>query len=55
MIDSQQCRDYARDCIRIAQTMDAEGKTTLLKIAEAWEVRAVELEKKERTETPRSP
>jgi hypothetical protein len=47
MIDSQQCRDYARDCIRIAQTMDTEDKMKLLKIAEAWEVRAVELEKRD--------
>ena len=46
MTNSQECREYAKDCIRIAQGMHAEDKQTLLKIAEAWEMRALELEKK---------
>ena len=33
----------------IAQGMHAEDKQTLLKIAEAWEMRALELEKREKT------
>ncbi|MGB7779575.1 MAG: hypothetical protein WBL77_23200 [Pseudolabrys sp.] len=49
MTNSQECREYAKDCIRIAQGMHAEDKQTLLKIAEAWEMRALELEKREKT------
>jgi hypothetical protein len=49
MTNSQECREYAKDCIRIAQGMHAEDKQTLLKIAEAWEMRALELEKRENT------
>ena len=48
MTNSQECREYAKDCIRIAQGMHAEDKQTLLKIAEAWEMRALELEKGKR-------
>jgi hypothetical protein len=48
MTNSRQCREYAKDCIRIAQNMDVEDKEKLLKIAEAWEMRAIELEKKEK-------
>ena len=49
MTNSQECREYAKDCIRIAQGMHAQDKQTLLKIAEAWEMRALELEKREKT------
>ena len=49
MARSRVCREYAKDCIRIAQSMDGADKQTLLKIAEAWEMRALELEKTDKT------
>ena len=40
-------REYAADCIRIAQSMNAEDRETLLKMAQAWEERARESERYE--------
>lgn len=48
MLDSEKFRQYARDCIRMAEKMKGEDRQTLLKIAEAWEMRAQEVEKKEK-------
>jgi hypothetical protein len=40
-------REYKAECIRIAQSMSAKDKETLLKMAEAWEDRAREAERQE--------
>jgi ferritin-like metal-binding protein YciE len=40
-------REYAADCVRIAQTMDAKDRETLLRMAKAWEERAREAERNE--------
>lgn len=48
MLDSEKFRQYARDCVRMAEKMKAEDRQTLLKIAEAWEMRAREVEKTEK-------
>ena len=45
MQDAKIYREYAKDCIRIAQTMNAKDKAILLKMAEAWEDRAKEAER----------
>ena len=47
MLESQRFRQYAKDCIRIAEGMSGRDRQALLDIADAWEVRAVEAEKKE--------
>jgi hypothetical protein len=41
-------REYAADCIRIAQMMSAKDKQALLKMAQAWEDRAREAERQEK-------
>jgi len=41
-------REYAADCIRIAQRMSAKDKETLLDMARAWEDRALEAEREEK-------
>jgi hypothetical protein len=48
MWKSEEYRQFAMDCIRIAQSMQGDDKQTLLKIAEAWEMRALETEKLEK-------
>ena len=50
MLESEKFRGYAQDCVRIAEKMNANDKQTLLKIAEAWEARAQEAERKESKE-----
>ena len=47
MKDAKMYREYATDCIRIAQSMNAEDRETLLKMAQAWEDRAREAERSE--------
>ena len=42
MLESEKFRRYAKDCIRIAATMNGKDRQTLLAIAEAWEARAAE-------------
>jgi hypothetical protein len=37
VLESKKYRQYAADCVRMAQTMAAKDKQTLLEIAEAWE------------------
>ena len=46
-MESEKYRRYAADCLRLAQTMPAKDKQTLLEIAAAWEARAREAEQKE--------
>ncbi len=48
MSDAKTYREYAADCIRIAQSMNAEDRETLLKMAQAWEDRAREAERHEK-------
>jgi hypothetical protein len=48
MKDAKMYRDYAADCVRIAQSMNAEDRETLLKMARAWEDRAREAERHEK-------
>ena len=45
MEDAKTYREYAADCIRIVQLMDAKDRETLLKMAEAWEDRSREAER----------
>ena len=47
MLRAQKFRQYAKDCIRIADGMNGKDRQTLLDIADAWELRAVEAEKQE--------
>jgi hypothetical protein len=49
MKDVKMYREYAADCIRIAQSMNAEDREILLKMARAWEDRARESERYEKT------
>jgi hypothetical protein len=46
MKDAKTYREYAADCIRMAKLMGAKDKETLLKMAEAWEERAREADRK---------
>jgi hypothetical protein len=51
MKDAKTYREYAADCIRIAQSMDPKDRETLLKMAQAWEDRAREAERNEKAES----
>ena len=53
MTELEMYREYAADCIRIAQSMNAEDRETLLKMAQAWEDLIREAEQREETETER--
>lgn len=48
LLESQKYRLYAADCIRLARTMNASDKETLLEIAAAWDDRAREAERREK-------
>ena len=48
MKDARTYREYAADCLRLAQSMDAKDRETLLKMAKAWEDRARDAERNER-------
>jgi hypothetical protein len=48
MLNAKQYRQYVTDCIRIADKMNGDDKQTLLKIAEAWMMRALLAEKQEK-------
>ena len=47
MLQAKTYRQYAADCVRIAEKMDAKDKKVLLEIARAWEMRAEEAERRE--------
>jgi hypothetical protein len=47
MLEAKTYRQYAADCIRIAEKMDVKDKQILLKIAEAWNMRADEADRRE--------
>jgi hypothetical protein len=53
MTDLEMYREYAADCIRIAQSMNVEDRETLLKMAQAWEDLIREAEQREETESER--
>jgi hypothetical protein len=46
MKDAKTYREYAADCRRMAQLLNQKDKETLLKMAEAWEDRAKEAERR---------
>lgn len=48
MLESEKYLQFAKDCIRIAEKMDAKDRQILLDIAKAWGMRAHEAEKSER-------
>jgi hypothetical protein len=45
MQDAKHYRHYAEECERLAKTMPAESRHTLIEIACAWRVLAVEAER----------
>jgi len=47
MKDAKTYREYAADCIRMAKLMSLKDKEALLKMAEAWEERARESDRRE--------
>ena len=48
MRDAEKFRKYAADCIRIASQMSGKDRQALLEIADAWEARAQDSEKREK-------
>ena len=46
--ESEKFRKYAAECIRIASQMSGKDRQALLEIADAWETRAQDAEKKEK-------
>ncbi len=55
LLDAETYRRYAAECVRIASKMDAKDRKTLLEIAEAWEARAKEAERKRTSRVPPKP
>jgi hypothetical protein len=53
MTDVKTFREYAAECIRIAQSMNDEDRAALLEMAEAWEDLARAAERREHTESER--
>jgi hypothetical protein len=47
MQNSKTYRQYADDCRRIADTMNAKDKAIMLEMAKVWEERAAEAERAE--------
>lgn len=47
MLEAKTYRQYAADCVRIAEKMDAKDRKVLLDIAQAWTMRAEEAERRE--------
>lgn len=47
MLEAKAYRQYAAECVRIAEKMDAKDRCVLLEIAEAWTTRAQEAERRE--------
>lgn len=53
MHEANTYRQFAADCIRLAEKMSSpKDKESLLKIAEAWEERAQEAERRKKATTP---
>ena len=53
MQDLKMFREYAADCIRIAQSMNDEDRAILLKMAHAWEDLVQDAERREQPERDR--
>ena len=47
MRESEKFRKYAADCLRIASQMSGKDRQALLEIADAWETRAQDADRKE--------
>ncbi len=45
MRDAKTYRQFANDCRRIAETMNAKDKAIMLEMAKVWEERALEAER----------
>jgi hypothetical protein len=45
MQDSKTYKQYAEDCRRIAQTMNAKDKAVMIEMAKLWDERAEEAER----------
>jgi hypothetical protein len=45
MQDAKSYRQYANDCRRIAETMNAKDKAIMLEMAKVWDERAEEAER----------
>jgi hypothetical protein len=54
MQDAKSYRQYAEDCRRIAQTMNAKDKAVMLEMAAVWEERAEEAERLAKDKAARS-
>lgn len=52
LLESEKYKQYAADCLRIARTMNAKDKQTLIEIAAAWDSRAQEAEQKGKKSNP---
>jgi hypothetical protein len=52
LLDAKTCREFARDCVRIAEKMNTKDRETLFRIAQAWEARALEAERRENSARP---
>jgi hypothetical protein len=48
VVDSKKYKQFAADCIRMAEKLVGEDRERLLKIAEAWTERAMEAERIEK-------
>ena len=44
MLEAEKYKRFAVDCIRIAETLSGEDQQRLLKIADVWTERALEVE-----------
>jgi hypothetical protein len=55
LLDAKTCREFARDCVRIAEKMNAKDRETLLRIAQAWETRALDAERRQNSARPGDP
>jgi hypothetical protein len=51
MKEAQTYRQYAADCRRMAEAMSAKDKSTLIKMAEAWDVRADEAARQKKAQS----
>jgi hypothetical protein len=54
MQNSNTYRQYADDCRRIAETMNAKDKAIMLEMAKVWEERAEDAERMEKTKADRT-
>jgi hypothetical protein len=54
MQDSRTYRQYADECRRIAQTMNAKDKAIMLEMAKVWDERAAEAERAQKKQANRA-